>query len=205
MLSFRKAVWETMPAQIPQIDKDSNNAIPAGRFWRGLKRVEIWEEEELLGRDCGCWSLADSCHGVKGQDHCPRSQGGRSTEQQKSVRRPWSIKQAFLLRGEGGVGVGSQICPRIHLLEKNGITSFTCVAYTSLKVFKLARAWWRTPLILPLRGRGRQSLWILNWGHSGLYRELQNSKGYRKRPWLKNKNHHHHHLCLLWQLKSPWL
>lgn len=52
-------MWETMPAQIPQIDKDSKNAIPAGRFWRGLKRVEIWEEEELLGRDCGCWSLAD--------------------------------------------------------------------------------------------------------------------------------------------------
>lgn len=64
----------------------------------------------------GLWMLEpgrQSCHGVKGQDHCPRSQGGRSTEQQKSVRRPWSIKQAFLFRGEGGMGVGSQICPRL--------------------------------------------------------------------------------------------
>lgn len=61
MWSFRKAMWETLVAQIPQSDKDSKNAVPAECFWQGQKRTDTEDmKEELQGRNHGCTSLADS-------------------------------------------------------------------------------------------------------------------------------------------------
>jgi hypothetical protein len=82
-------------------------------------------------------------------------------------------------------------------------TLCVCLVECLIRLFRICRAWWRTPLI-PALGRQRQEdFWVR--GQPGLQSEFQDSQGYTEKPCLENQKKDFSgsecSICILYPLK----